>query len=172
MNEYIEFLQPVATRIDLSKAQCWADLGCGSGVFTEALAGCLAEGSRIVGVDNRDLALPAEFGNGVAVNFLKADFERDVLDLPLLDGVLMANALHFVRGKDGLIKKLEKLFVAAPRFIIVEYETAHANQWVPFPIRFVDLKGLFGRHGYRNTKQIATRRSVYGGEMYLAIIHR
>lgn len=145
------------------KPQIWADLGCGSGLFTRALIQILPSESRILAIDRA----PQKINLGSAVSFLQADFEYPLFHLPLVDGILMANSLHFILDKLSLIKHLAGF---APKFIIVEYETSFPNPWVPFPISFKDLKILFERAGFRNISKVNEQTSVYGGKMYAAHI--
>src|SRR3974390_1669746 len=83
----------------------WADLGSGSGAFTLALADLLGPSGAIFSVD-RDRAALREQERAMrrrfpdrAVTYLAADFTR-ALDLPPLDGIVMANSLHFQREKE------------------------------------------------------------------------
>ena len=92
--------------------QRWVDLGSGSGTFTLALQSLLPIGSHLTAVDKQSQKL--------SVDFLKANFEKDDLPLFDLDGILMANSLHYVRDKTKLIKKLEAYFSGTPTFLIVE----------------------------------------------------
>lgn len=143
MSKYTRLLQSFTHLSAFTTPQYWADLGCGSGVFTEALANLLPAQSRIVGVDRAHHTLKIEMGNRVNITFQKADFVSDDLSFITVDGILIANALHFVKDKENLIKKLEKNFKIVSRFIIVEYEQYTANPWVPYPITFSELKNLF-----------------------------
>src|SRR5882757_701815 len=78
----------------------WADLGCGSGLFTRALSGLLYTGSTMYAVDKSLSSFQKNtFSNQVLVITIESDFERDDLNLQNLDGILMANALHFVGNK-------------------------------------------------------------------------
>jgi hypothetical protein len=52
------------------KPQKWADLGCGDGTFTEALASILPHGSQILAVDKEVQHLKKVMGNNVSVDFL------------------------------------------------------------------------------------------------------
>jgi trans-aconitate methyltransferase len=85
----------------------WADLGCGDGVFTRLLAEWLPAGSLVYAVDRDAAALRrlqqalAGSNRGVTVLLRQADFTHP-LDLPPLDGMLLANSLHFVRHKEPL----------------------------------------------------------------------
>lgn len=154
-----------------SKPQKWADLGCGGGTFTEVLATILPYGSQIVAVDQSMQHLEKTMGNGVSVNFIQADFERTDLELTDLDGILLANSLHYVKDKITLIRKLEKYLVTDKRFLIVEYDTLSANKWVPYPIDFVRLEELFTDLNYHSVVKLSERRSMYGrGNLYAAAI--
>ena len=149
--------------------QRWADLGCGSGIFTEALASLLPYESQILAVDRNVQHLKKMMGNNVSVEFLHADFERTDLDLSNLDGILLANSLHYVKEKKALIHRLEKYLSPDRRFLIVEYDTLSANQWVPYPIDFIHLKKLFTALNYNTITKLSERKSVFGnGNMYAA----
>ena len=87
--------------------ETWADLGAGTGTFTLALASLLGAAGRVIAVE-RDAAALASLralgqrsSDGVApIAAVQGDFSRP-LTLPApLDGVLLANALHFVRDDD------------------------------------------------------------------------
>lgn len=115
--------------------QKWADLGCGNGVFTQALACLLPTGSSIIAIDKTSQKLPEMWGNSVNIHFEKADFTSDNLPLSELHGILMANSLHFVKDKKTLIRKLEKHLSDAGFWLVVEYEHYVPNQWSPFRCR-------------------------------------
>jgi len=86
----------------------WADLGCGEGAFTLALADLLGPAGQIHSVDCDECALLAQARvlrdrfPGVAVIPLVADFNRP-LELPPLDGIVMANSLHFERDRLAVV---------------------------------------------------------------------
>ena len=46
----------------------------------------------------------------VVVKTIESDFVHDDLNLENLDGILMANALHFVRHKKSFIEKMIPYF--------------------------------------------------------------
>src|ERR1700730_13739469 len=78
----------------------WADLGCGTGLFTRALAELLPPGSTIYAVDERAEALKKiQDSSRQHIIRIKPNFVDDDLSLARLDGLLMANSLHFVKDK-------------------------------------------------------------------------
>ncbi|WP_459083783.1 hypothetical protein [Chryseobacterium sp. A301] len=79
-------------------------------------------------------------GNRVNTTFQKADFVTDDLSLITVEGILMANALHFVKDKENLIKKLEKNFKIVTRFIIVEYEQYTKNGGIKISLWRIDVR--------------------------------
>ena len=151
----------------------WADLGCGSGLFTFALAHLLASGSTVYGVDKN----PVNFGSllppeGIRILSIQLDFVADALPMRDLDGILMANSLHYVRDKTALIDKLSAYMKPGGRFLIVEYDTdVPAPQWVPYPVSFQSLKRLFENAVYASVRKLGERPSVFRrAGMYAALI--
>jgi SAM-dependent methyltransferase len=156
--------------------ETWADLGCGDGTFTRALAQLLAAGSVVHAVDLDEAALagiPAE-RDGVRVVTHRADFVQQPwpFEEPL-DGILMANSLHYVGDQETFIRTCDERLKAAGRFIIVEYDFERANRWVPYPVSRRRLAALFMDAGYASPVWLGSRPSVYQrGEMYGALIAR
>jgi len=142
--------------------QVWADLGCGDGTFTRALAACLPTGSRIHAID-RDAsalrAIPSRLG-GVAIETLVHDITADDLPLSNLDGVLMANALHYVRDQAGWLTRLRGR-LRRLRLLLVEYDSARANRWVPYPVPLVRAEALLAAAGFDRMEPLGRRASVY-----------
>ncbi len=148
---------------DISKAgpATWADLGCGSGMFTYALAHLLAPYSTIYAVDRSVQRLQPATSNNVDVVFEQGDFIREALSFPPLDGIIMANALHYVQDKASLIEQLKTYLAENSMFIIVEYDTLRPNPWVPYPIDSASLQQLFSVAGFTTMKRLGERPSVY-----------
>jgi SAM-dependent methyltransferase len=155
------------SRIEWARLQSWCDLGCGSGTFTTALAHLLAPGSTIHAVDLNEKAmegLPDRY-DGVEICKVVADIESSSLRLPSVDGILMANALHFIREQHQFLKRLLSL---TDCFLIVEYERSRPNPWGPYPVGFKILCELFGEAGVERVEKLATRPSLFGGTIYSA----
>lgn len=152
----------------------WADLGSGEGAFTLALADLLGPDGSIVSVDrDRDALavqgrwLKAEYPD-VRVTPLVADFARP-LDLPSLDGVVMANSLHFEQDPVAVLRLVRGYLRPDGRLVVVEYDTDHGNQWVPFPFSFGSWTRLAAEAGFRGTRRLASVPSRFLGSIYSAL---
>src|SRR3984957_10286325 len=94
--------------IEWVRPQDWCDLGCGTGSFTIALAELLAPGSTIYAVDLDQKALeeiPDRY-DGVEIRKILGDLRSTSLRLPSVDGILMANSLHFIQEQHLFLKRL------------------------------------------------------------------
>jgi ubiquinone/menaquinone biosynthesis C-methylase UbiE len=151
----------------------WADLGAGSGAFTLALAELLGAGATIHAVD-RDRgalsALSAAMHSQFAATTLTthvADFTQP-LDMPPLDGIVMANSLHFVRDKQPVIASLRTLLKTEGRLIVVEYDSDKGNQWVPYPFTYPMWQRLASEAGFAHSTLLATHPSSWMRQFYSA----
>lgn len=149
----------------------WADLGCGNGTFTKALAILLGDGSKIYAVDKEKQQIKSDKPNSAAIEFIKLNFITDLLPFSNLDGILMANALHYVKDKLTFIQDVTKHLKDDGQLIIVEYDTEKQNPWVPYPISFDNLAKTFSAGGFNHIKKIGERNSIYGSnKMYACSI--
>jgi ubiquinone/menaquinone biosynthesis C-methylase UbiE len=167
LNEAINLIEKGITD---KKSQQWADLGCGRGTFTMALTHLLANGSYIYAVDKKKQDFQKGQSGVVPVQFLLADFEHQDMALPALDGIMMANSLHFIKDKRKLIQRLEHYFSGNSTFLIIEYNSRNASPWVPYPINYQQLENLFIELGYHTTSKLAELPSKFGGSLYAALI--
>lgn len=152
----------------------WADLGAGEGTFTRALSELLEPGSRIYAVDRdaKALADVARWAKKAAADIVTvtADFSKP-FDLPglegsALDGMLFANALHFVRDPAAVLSRLANGLRPRGRIVIVEYDRRGPNPWVPFPISIERLPEVIAAAGFSPPTVTATRSSAFGGDLY------
>ncbi len=154
-------------------AASWADLGCGTGTFTLALANLLPAGSIIHAVDRDQQALAAIPATWQQVHISKTacDFAEDPLSFHQLDGILMANSWHYIREKERLLNKLRPILSKHGRWLVVEYDTGQANRWVPYPLSFHALQLLFGQAGYQDIQLLGHRPSLYQQRnLYAALV--
>ena len=169
LHEAEQFLS--STTVANSQPSLWADLGCGDGLFTKVLSSRLHDGSTICAIDKSSQPNITSVNNNVKIITKKADFVNDNLPLGDLDGILIANALHYVEDKQTLLKKLKIYLIPTGVFIIIEYDNAKPNHWVPYPVSFSQLRDLFEEAGYQNIEKTGERKSIYqSGKMYVCSI--
>lgn len=152
----------------------WADLGSGEGAFTLALADLLGPNGSIHTVDRDRRALDVQLA-AVRDRFPEtpitphvADFTKP-LGLPPLDGIVMANSLHFVRDKLPVLRGIRDLLHPGGRFVLVEYGTDRGNPWVPFPLTFGTWAALAAEAGFVTTTPLASVPSRFLGSIYSAL---
>ncbi len=155
----------------------WADLGSGRGAFTLALAACLNNESHIYSVDidqralkTQEMRLETEFPH-IQATFIHGDFTQP-LDLPPLDGILMANSLHFVQDKLPVLELIRGYLKDNGRFVLVEYDTAQGNYAVPYPITFNTWTQLAEEAGFSKTQLLATRPSRFLGQFFSSVSYK
>ena len=141
----------------------WADLGCGDGTFTLALAEVLASGSTIHAMDLDASALrriPSAH-RGAEITTHRGDFTTQPWPFAGLDGILMANSLHYVENQETFIRACEHPNeIAAPvSHRRIRYEPP--SRWLPYPVSQTSLAELFERAGYSSIKVLRSRPSVY-----------
>jgi SAM-dependent methyltransferase len=160
----------------------WADLGAGTGTFTRALVRILGAGSTIYAVDDDSSAVAAlrawAARTTARVVVVQGDFTQP-LQLPglgadgvLLDGILLANALHFVRDAETVLKQLAQRVRAGGRIVVVEYDRRSPSRWVPYPIHASRWPRLAESAGLEGAAVTATRPSAYSGVLYAAVARR
>jgi ubiquinone/menaquinone biosynthesis C-methylase UbiE len=169
-HDHVNLLRPA----QLEPGGRWADLGAGSGAFTLALRELVGPQAAIYAVD-RDKARLGElerawrvrFGDAASLHLLPADFTRP-LDLPALDGVLMANSLHFHKDKVSLLRQVGRLLKPGGRLLVVEYNVDAGNMWVPYPCSFGKFQLLATQAGFSITRWLATHPSSFLRKFYSA----
>jgi ubiquinone/menaquinone biosynthesis C-methylase UbiE len=152
----------------------WADLGAGAGAFTLALAELIGPTGEIHAVDRDANALRAN-GRAMRARFPQARVRYQAADftlplaLPLLDGIVMANALHFQRDQDAVVRSLRGHLRPGGRLLIVEYNIERTNFAVPYPVPYARWERLAGDAGFEHTELLARRPSRFLREIYSAV---
>jgi ubiquinone/menaquinone biosynthesis C-methylase UbiE len=151
-----------------------ADLGSGAGAFTLALADLIGPQGHIYSVDKdrgslreQERAMRTSFPANT-VEYIHADFTRP-LNLPPLDGIVMANSLHFARQKDPVLQLVRGYLRPGGRLLLVEYSTDRGNTWVPFPFSYSTWEEMARQNGFAHTQLLATVPSRYFGGIYAAM---
>jgi SAM-dependent methyltransferase len=158
-----------------SPSGIWAEFGSGAGAFTLALVELTQPSALIYSVDRDMQALTRQAivirerfntrENGII--FLHADYTTS-LELPTLDGVLMANSLHFQKNKLLVLQKIYGYLRPGGCMILVEYNSDRGNHWVPFPLSFDTWNYLASQAGFQDTRLLAKVPSSFMGEIYSA----
>jgi trans-aconitate methyltransferase len=170
-SEAVDLLAPAIS----TRGGIWADLGAGEGTFTRALAELLGPSSQIYAVDQDDRAVAAlkQWAPTAPAKIIPVmgDFAQP-FEPPgntLLDGLLLANSLHYVRDQATVLGRLVAWVKPGGRVVIVEYDRRRANRWVPYPISIARLHELTTACGLSAPTIVARMPSQYEGELYVAV---
>jgi trans-aconitate methyltransferase len=168
VREAVELID--SSKISTDRIQRWADLGCGAGIFSQALATLLPQGSNILCIDRDEHLFREPIVKGVSLEFLQTDFIQFDFEGENFDGFILANSLHYVKEKHSFVQRLTKSLKKPGSIIIVEYDTEKSNPWVPYPISFAQLPSLFDSDGINgfHLRKIGERPSIYGSDKMYA----
>ena len=154
----------------------WADLGSGAGAFALALADLLGPHGVIYSVDQDTNALRqqqeamARRFPDLTAHYITGDFTRP-LALPPLDGIVIANAIHFVARaqQEDVVRRLRGYLRPGGRMIVVEYDVDQGNRWVPYPLSIASWEELAQRAGFGVTHHLASVPSGFLRAIYAAV---
>jgi len=154
--------------------ETWLELGSGTGAFTLALADVLGPRGTIHSVDRDRRALDeqaaavrAQFA-AVRLDQRTADFTRP-LGFSGMDGVLMANALHFVRDKAPVLALVRSYLTPGGRFVLVEYDADRGNHWVPHPISYTTWLAVAPAAGFNGARLLGRVPSRFLTAIYASV---
>lgn len=161
INTAIALIKKGVTRS--KEPQVWADLGAGNGLFTIALSTLLADGSTIYAIDKdqkaiNNISIPPR---KVLLKKIAMNFVNNPLETEYLDGILMANALHFVSDKLSFLQKIKRNLKPSGKIVLIEYDTEKPNAWVPYPITYPSLENLANNAGAVSIEKIGSTPSKY-----------
>lgn len=159
----------------VAPGEAWAELGAGGGTFTRALGELVGEGGRVWASDRDPAAVRAlgslELPERVRLEVARLDFTGSFA-LPEVDGVLMANALHFASDAEAVLRRVGAMLPPAGKLLLVEYDRERGNPWVPYPVPLHRFRELAEAAGLGRPEEIGRRPSRYQGEMYAAVAGR
>ncbi len=171
-NDHVNLLRPA----DLKLGGSWTDLGAGSGAFTFALRELIGASASIHAVDKDRNNLnrlkedyEIRFGNSENLKIIAGDFSRALATpLPLLDGIVMANSLHYFKDRMKILQHVRSLLKPNGLLLVVEYNVDAGNLWVPYPFSFETFKKLAAQSGFGEPRMLAKHPSSFLREFYSA----
>ena len=173
-HDHVNLLRPA----NLPQGGTWADFGAGSGAFTLALRELAGPEAKIYGIDKDQNSLnelrrnyAARFGSTENLHIVHGVFWKG-FDLPPLDGILMANSLHYVDHKVRLLQQLHGYLKPNGAFLLVEYNVDSGNLWVPYPLSFETWRGMAPQAGLTEPRLLATHPSRFLREFYSAVCYK
>jgi hypothetical protein len=107
----------------------------------------------------------------VTVTAVHGDFTMD-LEIPDLEGIVMANSLHFQRDTCAVLRHVSRWLKSGGRIVIVEYDAQKAGPWLPTPVPPAALALAAECAGLSAPRLLARRASRYhgAGGIYSALL--
>ncbi|MCE9645885.1 MAG: class I SAM-dependent methyltransferase [Chloroflexi bacterium] len=168
--DHVNLLRPA----EMKPGGSWADLGAGSGAFTFALRELAGPTANIYAVDKDSLSLNelereygSRFGTTANLHVTVGDFSKE-LKLPVLDGILMANSLHFFRNPVKVLEHVRSFLKPGGMLLVVEYNVDSGNSWVPYPLSYGTYFKLAVQADFTEPRLLATIPSRFLREFYSA----
>jgi ubiquinone/menaquinone biosynthesis C-methylase UbiE len=173
-NDHVNLLRPAP----LPQGGVYADFGAGSGAFTLALRELIGLDAVIYAVDKNQSSLRelenshrARFNSTLNLILLPKDFSH-ALDIPPLDGIVMANSLHFFKDKQKIFQHVREFLKPSGVLLTVEYNVDKGNMWVPHPLTFETYSRLIPRAGFTEPRLLAKTPSSFLNEFYSAAAYK
>ena len=160
----------------VAPGETWLELGSGTGAFTLALADLLGPGGTIRSVDADRTALLTQ-AEVVRARFAAVRLEQRTADFtrPLgfsgMDGVLMANSLHFVKNKVPVLALVRSYLRPGGTFALVEYDADRGNLWVPHPISYTTWLAVAPGAGFSGARLLGRVPSRFLNAIYSSESH-
>jgi ubiquinone/menaquinone biosynthesis C-methylase UbiE len=172
--DHVDLLRPA----NLPSGGTWADFGAGSGAFTLALRELVGPHANIYAVDKDQRALRElekahreKFMTSQNIHTVRADFSG-ALSLPPLDGIVMANSLHYFKDREKVLRHVRSFLKLNGVLLLVEYNVDSGNMWVPYPLSFETYRALASGAGYSEPQLLGTIPSRFLKEFYSAATYR
>lgn len=171
-NDHVNLIKPAF--LDENPNASFADFGAGSGSFTLALRQVTDSSTNLYAIDKDKSALrelensfASRFGSTANLIVIHADFSKS-LNIPPLDGILMANSLHFFKDKIKVLKHIKTFLKPNGKLIMIEYNVDKGNLWVPYPFSFSTFESMCKEAGFDSPTLLATHPSSFLNGFYSA----
>ena len=166
----------IETAIERNRGDVWADFGAGSGAFTLALRDIAGPDAAIIAIDQDRTSLQTLRASmerhfpGTQLRLLQADIAGR-LTLPPLDGIVVANAIHYIPKRDhvALLQRWREYLQPEGRLIVVEYDTESGNSWVPYPMSYTAFRDVARAAGLTEPVLLGVRPSRWLASIYAAL---
>jgi ubiquinone/menaquinone biosynthesis C-methylase UbiE len=172
--DHDDHVRLIAAGVGSDSGGVWAEFGAGTGAFTLALRDVSGPEVEIIAVDEdggslRSLRNSVErWFPGTHLRTVQADFASE-LQLPPLDGILAANAIHYEPDQVALLKGWRAYLKPEGRLVVVEYDTDVGNRWVPYPLSFGSFSRVAQAAGFAPAARIGSHPSRFLGGFYAAV---
>ena len=155
-------------RTAIHPGACWADLGAGTGTFSYALSELLGPLGMVIAVDRKqEFGLKSTDKKNAQIHYFEADFTHS-LNIPPLDGILLANSLHFISHQQEVLQKWAQKLLPEGNILLLEYDQTIPSPWVPYPVPRKKGKKLLEGLGCVEIEEIGSTPSQYNnGDIYV-----
>src|SRR5215212_3377365 len=171
---HADHVQLIETGVERNSGGVWADFGAGSGAFTLAVRDIAGPDIDLIAIDRDrgslqtlDATMERLFP-GTRLRLLEADMAGQ-LTLPPLDGIVAANAIHFVRDQTALLRRWRAYLKPEGRLVVVEYDTDSGNRWAPYPMSYNAFRETARAAGFTDPALLGSRPSRWLGRIYSAL---
>jgi ubiquinone/menaquinone biosynthesis C-methylase UbiE len=173
---HADHVQLIETGVERNSGGVWADFGAGSGAFTLALRDIAGPDIELIAIDRDrgslqtlDATMERLFP-GTRLRLLEADMAGH-LTLPPLDGIVAANAIHFVPLQDqtALLRRWRAYLKPEGRLVVVEYDTDSGNRWAPYPMSYNAFRETARAAGFTDPALLGSRPSRWLERIYSAL---
>jgi ubiquinone/menaquinone biosynthesis C-methylase UbiE len=173
---HADHVQLIETGVEGNSGGVWADFGAGSGAFTLALRDIAGPDIDLIAIDRDRASLQTldatmeRLFPGTRLRLLEADMAGH-LTLPPLDGIVAANAIHFVPSQDqtALLRRWRAYLKPEGRLVVVEYDTDSGNRWAPYPMSYNAFRETARAAGFTDPALLGSRPSRWLGRIYSAL---
>jgi ubiquinone/menaquinone biosynthesis C-methylase UbiE len=164
----------IETGIERNRGGVWADFGAGSGAFTLALRDIAGPDTSIIAIDRDQASLQTLRASmerkfpGTQFRLVEAEMAEH-LTLPPLDGIVAANAIHFVPDQTALLRRWRAYLKPDGRLVVVEYDADNGNRWAPYPMSYAAFRETARAAGFTDPALLGSRPSRWLGRIYSAL---